>query len=151
MSPPSGASPRAFFDTNVVFSAVLSSGGVPRELLLLAARETIQVVISQQVVEEIRRNLSKKHPEFLRHLPSLLTQARIEVVEDANERAVEEVIEYIPYPPDAAIFAAALEARVDCFVTGDRRHFLSKPEIEDRAGLSILSPRAFLQRVNHDI
>lgn len=139
--------PRAFFDANVVFSAVLSSRGVPRELLLLAARDAIQVVISQQIVEEIKRNLSKKYPELLDLFPSLLTEAGIEVIEDASQCTVEEVIEYVPYPPDAAVLAAALEAQVDCFVTGDKKHFLSKPQIEDQAGLSILSPRQFLQRL----
>ncbi len=143
--------PRAFFDANVVFSAVLSSRGVSRKLLLLAARAAIQVVISQQVVEETKRNLSKKYPEFLDLLPSLLTEAGIEVVEDATQYTVEEVIRYVPHPPDAAVLAAALEAQVDCFVTGDKEHFLSKPEIEDQAGLSILSPRGFLQRVKQDI
>lgn len=142
--------PRAFFDANVVFSAVLSSPGVPRELLLLAARDAIQVVISQQIVEEIGRNLSKKYPELPDLLPSLLTEAGIEVVEDADQLTVEEVIEYVPYPPDAAFLAAALEAQVDCFVTGDKKHFLSKPEVEDQAGLSILSPRDFLQRLKQD-
>jgi len=139
--------PRAFFDANVVFSAVLSSRGVPRELLLLAARDAIQVVISQQIVEEIKRNLSKKYPELLDLFPSLLTEAGIEVIEDASQCTVEEVIEYVPYPPEAAVLAAALEAQVDCFVTGDKKHFLSKPQIEDQAGLSILSPRQFLQRL----
>ncbi|MBS3783341.1 MAG: putative toxin-antitoxin system toxin component, PIN family [Anaerolineae bacterium] len=139
--------PRAFFDANVVFSAVLSSRGVPRELLLLAARDAIQVVISQQIVEEIKRNLSKKYPELLDLFPSLLTEAGIEVIEDASQCTVEEVIEYVPYPPDAAVLAAALEAQVDCFVTGDKKHFLSKPQIEDQAGLSILSPRQFSQRL----
>jgi putative PIN family toxin of toxin-antitoxin system len=142
---------RAFFDANVVFSAVLSSRGVPRELLLLAARDAIQVVISQQIVEEIERNLFRKYPELLDLFPSLLREAGIEVVENPDELTVEEVIEYVPYPPDAAVLAAALEARVDCFVTGDKKHFLSKPEIEDQAGLSILSPRDFLQRVKQDI
>lgn len=142
---------RAFFDANVVFSAVLSSRGVPRELLLLAARDAIQVVISQQIVEEIERNLFRKYPELLDLFPSLLREAGIEVVENPDQLTVEEVIEYAPYPPDAAVLAAALEARVDCFVTGDKKHFLSKPEIEDQAGLSILSPRDFLQRVKQDI
>lgn len=142
---------RAFFDANVVFSAVLTSRGVPRELLRLAARDAIQVVISQQIVEEIKRNLSKKYPELLDLFPSLLTKAGIEVVEDASQSTVEEVVEYLPYPPDAAVLAAALEAQVDCFVTGDKKHFLSKPEIEDQAGLSILSPRDFLQCVKQDI
>jgi len=143
--------PKAFFDANVVFSAVLSSRGVPRELLLLAARDAIQVVISQQIMEEIERNLSEKYPQLLDLFPSLLTEAGIEVVEDASQCTVEEIIEYVPYPPDAAVLAAALEARVGYFVTGDKKHFLSKPEIEDQAGLSILSPRDFLQRVKQDI
>jgi len=103
--------PRAFFDANVVFSAVLASRGVPRELLLLAARDAIQIVISQQIVEEIERNLFRKYPALLDLFPSLLSEAGIEVVEDADPLTVEEVREYVPYPPDAAVLAAALEAR----------------------------------------
>ncbi|MGD2105231.1 MAG: PIN domain-containing protein, partial [Anaerolineae bacterium] len=104
---------RAFFDANVVFSAVLSSREVPREFLLLAARGAMQIVISQQIVGEIERNLSQKYPELLDLLPSLLREAVIEVVEDPDELTVEEVIEYVNDPPDSAVLAAAVEAHVD--------------------------------------
>ena len=105
-----------------MFSAVLSSRSVPGEVLLLAARDAIRIRISQQIVEEQGRSLFENCPERLDLVPSLFSEARIEVVEDPDELTVEHVIEYLPYPPDAAVLAAALEAPVDGFVTGDKTH-----------------------------
>jgi len=101
-----------------VFSAVLSSRSVPGEVLLLAARDAIRIRISQQIVEEQGRSLFENCPERLDLVPSLFSEARIEVVEDPGELTVEENIECVPYPPEAA----ALEAQVDGFVTGDKTH-----------------------------
>jgi predicted nucleic acid-binding protein len=59
---------KAFLDSNILFSAILSPQGAARRILLLSAQEAIQAVISQQVVEEVRRNLTRKYPEFLNFL-----------------------------------------------------------------------------------
>ena len=135
---------KVFLDSNVLFSAILSPYGAPREILLLSAREAIRTVISRQVMEEVSRNLSRKYPELLDLLPLLFEEARIEMVEDPHPEAIQRALTYLPYPPDATLLAAAEESQVDYFVTGDKQHFLSKPELEGHLECSILSPRDFL-------
>lgn len=141
---------KVFLDSNVLFSAILSPGGAPRKILLLSAKEVIHTVISQQVVEEVKRNLARKYPEFLDLFPLLIEEAQVEVVEDPDQEAIRRVLDYLPYPPDAVLLAAAQESQVDYFVTGDKGHFLSKPELEGRVGFPILSPRDFLGAISQE-
>jgi putative PIN family toxin of toxin-antitoxin system len=140
-------SSRAFLDANVLFSAILSPHGAPRKILLLSAKGIIQTVISEQIVEEVERNLSRKYPQFLELFPYLLNEAGVEIVEDAKRETIEEVVAYLPYLPDAAVLAAALDSGANCFITGDKEHFLSRPGLEDHAGVPILSPRGFLDQI----
>jgi predicted nucleic acid-binding protein len=44
---------------SVFFSAVYSAKGHSRDLLLMAAREEITLVVSQLVIDETRRNISE--------------------------------------------------------------------------------------------
>mgnify|MGYP001069028899 CR=1 FL=1 len=138
---------RVFLDSNVLFSAILSPQGAARKILLLSTGEAIHTIISQQVAEEVKRNLSRKYPELLDLLPLLLQEAEIEIVEDPNPEAIQRVLDYLPYPSAAAVLAAARESQADYFVTGDKEHFLSKPELEDHVSFAILSPREFLEQV----
>jgi len=59
---------RAFLDYSVLFSAAYSSKVHSRELLIMAAREEITVVISQLVVDETRRNLADHAPQRIEYL-----------------------------------------------------------------------------------
>jgi len=141
---------KAFLDSNILFSATLSSKGASRKILHLSAERAIHTVISQQVVDEVERNLSRKYPELLDLFPSLLQEAQVDIEDDPSQEEIRRVLPYLPFPPDAALLAAAQKSQADYFVTGDKEHFLSKPELKEHAGLRILSPRAFLEALSKE-
>ncbi len=47
---------------------------------------------------------------------------------------------------DANVLASAVQrVGADYLVTGDKAHFLSRPDLRERVGFSIVSPRQFLE------
>ena len=99
---------RAFVDANVFFSACFSAHGASREILRECLRGRVQLVISDVVVEEVRRNLgmSPRNPAtLLDWLQRFLETIPFEWVQ-ATERQVHEAEQYTE-PKDAAIVAAA--------------------------------------------
>lgn len=139
------ARPRVFLDSNVIFSGLYSSQGPPGMILERFIQGEFRVVISQQVLEEVVRTVANKLPEALPALRRLLESAPPEICEDPTPEEVAGWAEAIN-PEDAPILAAAVAAQVDYLVTGDN-HFFEKPDIAERAGLRIVAPAQFLERL----
>ena len=136
---------RVFLDTSALYAAVYSQTGAAREIIRLAIRGEICLVVSQLVLEEARRNLQAKAPEAASHLEDLIQVVEFETVRPTRE----EVLAALAYtePKDAPIVAAAEKARVDYLVSFDRRHLVSAPEVARRAGLRIVLPETCLEEV----
>ncbi len=133
---------RVFLDTNVIFSALHSSVGAPNAILEAYLRGQIEVVVSRQVLEELIRTIHQKRPQLIARLYSFLQEAPFEVQPDP---APDEVTrwEQVIHPPDAPILAAAIAARPDFLITGNRRHFT--PQVAALAGLRIVTPSEFME------
>ena len=104
---------RAFIDASVFVSASLSSPGASREILLMALRGQVALVISDIVLLETERHLSalpKGAPEALAIFRQLTAALDVEVVA-ADEAAVRDAATYT-HPKDAPIVAAARVAAV---------------------------------------
>ncbi len=56
---------KVFVDSSVFFAAIYSAHGYARDLLLLAIDEQVQLIVSQDVLTEVERNLGRKAPEKL--------------------------------------------------------------------------------------
>jgi len=112
---------RLFLDANVLFSAAHRSAGNARALFLLAEQGRVELLASRFAVEEARRNLSLKYPDRQEELGSLL--AWIELASEPTPALVERARAAGVPDKDAPILGAAIGARVDALVTGDRRHF----------------------------
>lgn len=140
-----GNSPRVFLDSNVVYSGLHSPGGSPGEILRMHIEGEIEAVVSQQVLEEVVRNVRKTLPSALPALRQLLLSAPPEVYRNATP---EEINRWsgILGGDDAPILAAAIGAQPDFMVTGDR-HFFRDPGVLRRCGLDILKPAEFLERL----
>jgi predicted nucleic acid-binding protein len=105
---------RVFLDANVVFSASQPESAFAR--LVASARRHASVLTSDIACVEARRNLDLKRPDWLGALVALVEE--IEVVPSA----------VFPLPvtvdeKDVPLLCAAIRARSDYFVTGDRRDF----------------------------
>ena len=112
---------RLFLDANILFSAAYRDGS-PVEVLFAAARsERCALVASGFAVEEARRNIATKKPDRIEALEMLLCQVTLS--REPTAAAVEDATKHGVPPKDAPILAAAVLARADVLVTGDRTHF----------------------------
>lgn len=105
---------RVFLDANVLFSA--SQPGSAFARLIAAAMRHASVLTSDVACAEARRNLALKRSSWVATFEGLLEE--IEVVPSA----------VFPLPvtldeKDAPLLCAAIRARSDYFVTGDRKDF----------------------------
>ena len=107
---------KVFLDANVLCSAAYLAGSRLGDLWNLSATE---MVTSFYAVEEARRNLASDRPEALVRLDALLETMR--VVPEAEDEVLPGSIELDP--KDRPILLAAISARADYLLTGDRTHF----------------------------
>jgi len=112
---------RIFLDANVLFSAAKTDGAV-RKLLRLLHEARHQCRVDQYVVGEARRNLIIKGPEVLAAFDTLVASCRMSPVQAIARNTPRAAIAWLP-EKDRPVMAAAILARCDVLLTGDRTHF----------------------------
>ena len=135
---------RVFFDASVLFAAGYSTAGYARDLIRLAIRGQLQVIVSQDVLDEVGRNMERKAPERVEAYQELLDLIELEIVPDPAKEAVWAVEAYV-VQKDAPIVAAAINAQPDYLVTYDRRHLIEPPEVAEKSGLQIVTPEVVVK------
>jgi predicted nucleic acid-binding protein len=133
-------------DSSALFAAMLSSTGAARELVRLAVNDEIELVISEDVVVETRRNIERKVPELLDLVDRLLDAVDPEIVPSPSKKAVRIAEAYVA-KKDAFIIAAAIDANVDFVATFDRQHLIDPPQVSSRSGLNIETPGTILNQL----
>jgi predicted nucleic acid-binding protein len=130
---------RCFIDSSVFYSAIYSNRGYAHELFSLALQGKVILVVSEDVLNETRRNLVRKAGEqavfffdrIVAEMPCEFVEPTKREVSAASEHVVEK---------DAHILAAAKKADVDFLVTLDRRHLLGKVEPAEYLQGPIIEP-----------
>ena len=137
---------KAVLDTNVLISALLSSDGIPNQLLR-QAKLTYQLFISREILEEVRDVLLK--PKIQRKMS--LTEDKILAFLSTIQRVAIVVENPFPLPiiieddpDDNVILACALKAKVDYLVSGD----IHLKRIGSYKGISMVSPSEFFAIIN---
>jgi len=130
---------RAFVDASVLVAAVFSPTGGASALLEMAIRGRIDLLISNDIVEEVKRNvpmLADKFQELLELVPF-----------NYGTLAIEDVTEVMDYTvaKDAHVVAAAKKAAVDYLVTFDEKHLLHNNELRRSVKFGMLKPGDLLQ------
>lgn len=139
---------KIFLDANVLFAASYSSSGASRELIRLAFRGQVQLVLSEDVVQEAERNLTVKQPDALGVFHQILDVVPFQMVTPTAEE-VQQAASYTAYK-DAPIVAAARRAEVERLVSLDRRHLVDVPEVAERSGLNIVLPGEILREMREE-
>jgi len=134
---------KLFIDTNVLIAGIASVTGASATVLDLCEAESIQMVISQQVLVEADRNFSSKLPGFVTQFRQFIRNLAPLMVEDPPATAVERAATLIAQK-DASILAAALGAKVAYLITLDKKHFLN-PKVKKNIPIEIRSPADFLR------
>ena len=133
---------RIFIDTNILISAALNPEGTPAKAFIKAVVFPNKGMISDQVVEELRRIFNKKFPDKLLVLERFLSMALSElelVTTPLEEKNVEKSIRDVK---DWPILRAAMHGEADIMITGDK-DFL-EAEIE---GIQIMTAAVFLEKI----
>lgn len=112
---------RHFLDANVLFSAAHNPEGNARALFRLANVADITLMSSSYALDKAIRNIGLKFPECAAELVKLLEQ--LVLGPEPTAALVSAAIGRGLPDKDAPILAAAIAARADILVTGDRRHF----------------------------
>lgn len=111
---------RVLIDTNVLISAALNINSVPFEAYIKAASYPNHGLICEQNVDEMKRIFNKKFPNRISSLDKFLSTALLilELVpiptsENTSELQIRDV-------NDRPILRAAIEAKADILLTGDK-------------------------------
>jgi putative PIN family toxin of toxin-antitoxin system len=134
---------KVFIDTSVLIAGVASVAGASAAVLDLCESETIQMVVSRQVLVEADRNFSAKLPNLLSQYRQFIRVLAPLMGDDPPAMTVEKASALVG-PKDAAILAAAIEEKVDYLITLDKKHFLTGKTPQD-IPLEICTPADFLK------
>lgn len=111
---------RILIDTNILISAALNSHGTPYKAYLKAVTYPNKGIICDQNIEELWRIFNRKFPTKISILEKFLAYS-LSVIEVATTPEMEEDAEkLIRDIKDRPILRAALNAKADVLLTGDK-------------------------------
>lgn len=131
--------PQVVFDTNIYISAILF-GGNPRSCLELARSGDIVLIISKAILVEVAKKLREK---FLWEETDItdVIEGLLVFITIINPSQTITIIK--EDEPDNRILEAAMEAKADYIVSGDKKHLLSLRKFK---AIPIISSKEFLDR-----
>lgn len=137
---------RILLDTNIVVSALLWQGA-PHHLLGAIQRQLgVQLFSSTALLEELADVLGRpsvaKRLALIARTPADLLADYVEAIELVESAEVKPVV--VADPDDDQVIAAAVAARVDFIVSGDRRHLLP---LGSHQGIAIIEAAEALRRL----
>ncbi|GHT92732.1 hypothetical protein AGMMS49545_10760 [Betaproteobacteria bacterium] len=133
---------RILLDTNVLISASRSREGTPFLAFIQAITAPNRGVICEQNLEELRRVYKRKFPHKLDQLENFLALTLPELELIPTPELVMNEESSIRDAADRPILRAALSAKVDILLTGDKDFLesgLTRPKI--------LTPAEFLRQI----
>ncbi|TSC92776.1 MAG: PilT protein domain-containing protein [Candidatus Berkelbacteria bacterium Licking1014_7] len=133
---------KIFLDSNIFIAGLGSKIGASAEVLKLIQSVHIETCTSKLVVEEVKRNLTRKLPQYLPIYFQVLSKTGINIYSNAritNNR----ISKTIPKHSDVIIFNTAQKLHIDYFITLNRKHFHQK-EVKKIANFKIITPAEFL-------
>lgn len=111
---------RVLIDTNILVSASLSSGGTPYQAYIKAVTHPNHGMVCDQNIDELRRVYNRKFPHKIQALERFLALALtvLEIVPTPTVDLSDEAL--LRDISDRPILRAAIEAKADVLVTGDK-------------------------------
>lgn len=136
--------PKVFLDTNVWFSAFYGSTGCS-QIIKKHIESDILAIISEDVLNELVKNIIKKIPQAKTALEKLLKAKPPEIIKSPTE--INKTVKRYVDLKDCHIFQAAINSKSEYFVTGNLKDF-NTPKLESIYKIKILSPAQFLKNLN---
>lgn len=135
---------RIFLDSSVLIAACGSNRGASHAVIVMAEIGLFKIVISEQVLVECDRNITKKLIKSLPIFRNILTATKPEIVADLLPQEIEKWRSIIE-PKDAPILAAAISAEVDRILSLNTKDF--NPIVAQTSGFIIQTPSQFIQEI----
>jgi predicted nucleic acid-binding protein len=132
--------PTIFLDSSALIAGIISALGAARVLLLLAEDEKLVLLVSEQVIAEVERNIARKMPRALPLVREMILHANVKILRDPSLEEIQPRMDWISHTADVPILVAAAAANVDFLATLNKRHFLDDPEVAKISGLRIGTP-----------
>ena len=111
---------RVLIDTNIIISAALFPNGRAAKAFRKALTAPYQPVVSDYIVDELRRVFSQKWPDKVDALEVFLRDALSVIELIATPQSALSTEGALRDANDRPILRAALHAKVDVIITGDR-------------------------------
>ena len=134
---------KLFIDSSALISGLNSPTGAAGIILSAYLSGEFSVYISEQIIEEVQRNIQLKFPllresflSFILSRPKIVKQPPLKEIKGAHKLILTE---------DAPILAAAIKSKPDFLITWDKKHFLKK-EVISNTSFIICTPKEFLQK-----
>ena len=134
---------RIFFDTSVYIAALLSPKGAAGELVRLVECGIIRMLVSQEVIIEVDRVLSRKFPELIQDNRNLWKHLAPEMAPNPTTVQMEPFLLKLA-KGDASILCSAHLANVSAFVTWNTRDFMH-PGVKTLVDFPIVMPAGGLK------
>lgn len=134
---------KLFFDSSALISGLNSPAGGAGIILSAFLAGEFFIYISDQILEEVQRNIQAKFPLLKeRFLNFLLSQPKI--VKKPSLKEIRKAYKIIN-SEDTPILAAAIKSKSDFLITWDKKHFLKK-EILLNYTFIVCTPKEFIQK-----
>ena len=134
---------KLFIDSSALLSGLNSPTGAAGIILSAWVAGDFFIYISDQVIEEVQRNIQTKFPLLRERFFSFLL-TRPEIIKEPNLEEIRKAYKLIR-SDDAPILAAAIKAKPDFLITWDIKHFL-KREVILNVSFIICTPKEFIQK-----
>jgi len=110
---------RIFIDANILISGIVFEGN-EREFLKKSISKEVQLVSSEDAINEVSKIIEMKFPEFINLYYELLTILDIEII--SRKKYKNRIKDYtmIRDKNDRYILASAAEGKCDYIATGDK-------------------------------
>ena len=130
---------RVVLDTNVLVSAILTSGGPSHRVMELVLRGDLQLCVDSRIEEEYREVLARGKFSFPEREVGLLLEA---LLGNAQKVLAPGLPGHLPDETDRAFLEVAAAGAVEALITGNTRHYKSAASF----GIRVMNPGQFLQR-----
>lgn len=138
---------RTVVDTNILIRALLKPEGTVAPLLARLRTKDYTILYSSELLEEIEVVLSRPRFRLRYGIREEEIRALLELIILLGEKVTPvERIDACRDPKDNKLLEAAVEGGAEAIVTGDDDLFVLHPF----RGISMLSPSAFLKRLDKD-
>jgi len=131
---------RLFLDSNALFTAAHNPSGKAALIIDLGAKGNWEIVSCSYAIEEARRNISIKFPDYLKRFEALM--ATVIIVPSRSGRYCPAILP----EKDRPILEAAIQCKASHLLTGDIKDFgpiMNKPGLT--GGVIIQTVSEFLE------